>query len=210
MSSTRHGPDARAVGEVIASGMTLLELLFATSLTLLLVAALAPAWLSFQATTIGTTDHVVSLLQSRVALARLERDLRLATAEDESTSACSAMVEADANQFVVLTRSGADMTRELVEWEFTGGTMMRRRVPWSGGPPSTVTHSLFSDNKTMLEGVQPGATFRYLDRGKSVLGQTGPVDRTLIESVRISAFLRPPASPRAKAVPWSADISVGR
>ena len=53
------------------AGMTLLELLVGMTLTLVLAAAVVPVWLSLQAQTIASGDHVVSLLQSRVAVGPL-------------------------------------------------------------------------------------------------------------------------------------------
>ena len=191
-------------------GMTLLDLLMGMTLTLVLAAAVAPVWLSLQAQAVASGDHVVSLLQSRVAVARWERDVRLATAEGPGHSGCSPLLEADGAHVVMLTGSGKDGARELVEWEIVDGSMMRRRVEWPGLPPAHVTHSLFTDHKTMLEGLQGIAGFTYFAGGRKLSETLGETDLAAVDTICLEIEVRAQGPRRGGAVPVTASAEVGR
>lgn len=190
--------------------MTLLELLVGMTLTLVLAAALAPVWLSLQAQAVASGDHVVSLLQARVAVARWERDVRLATAEGPGYSGCSSILEADDAHVVVLTGSGRDGARELVEWEIANGSMMRRRVEWPGLPPTHITHSLFTDHKTMLEGLQSTACFGYFAGGRSLGRPSSEAQLAVIDTIELQVEARAQGSRRGGVVLVTSSAKVGR
>jgi hypothetical protein len=88
----------------------------------------------------------------------------------------------------VVTRSAADATPEIVEWELVGGSLMRRRGPWVGVPSGGVSHALFSDHKTMLEGLAAGGSFTYLS-GTRALADDATAERNAITDVVVQGAL---------------------
>jgi hypothetical protein len=126
-------------------------------------------WVSFQAVASEEGDRTVWLAQARVATARLERDVRVAGIEACPFPNSSIVLQADPSQVVILTRPGGSGATVLVEWELVNGTLMRR---WGGCPalrPAAFPHSLYSDNKTMLERVDTaGSSFSYRVAGREV------------------------------------------
>jgi hypothetical protein len=189
--------------------MTLLELLVGLALTLIIAAALLPAWLGLQSSAVAGGDRAVSLVQSRVAVARLERDLRLAGAGG-GRGGGGGLVEADGVHLVLLT-SGADGTGcEVVEWEFVGTALMRRRAPEAAAPELPVTHAVFRDHKTMLEGVVAGAAFAYLSGGRLLAEPLAAEDLLDVEEVRIEASLVGPTGKVTEALHLTMEASVGR
>ena len=175
------GRDSRTPGH--ETGFTLIELLVGLALALCIAAAAAPLWLSLERTGSRETDKTVQSLQGRVAVARLERDLRLASAAGCPFSVTVPVLEASPSQVVFLERTGEDDAPILVEWEITNRALMRR---WGFCPevrPTDFRHSLFRDHKTMLEDIDPESSFAYV-LGDAVL--PGPIpaeDLDAIEAV---------------------------
>jgi prepilin-type N-terminal cleavage/methylation domain-containing protein len=163
-------------------GFTLIELLVGLALSLMLALAIAPLWIAAEKVTVEGGDRVLATFQARTMVARLERDLRLASALGGGGLECAPVVEADGHHLVVVTRSASDAAPEIVEWELVGGSLMRRRGPWVGVPAGGVPHSLFSDHKTMLEGLAPGGSFAYLS-GTRALADDATSERDAISDV---------------------------
>jgi hypothetical protein len=168
----------------IGTGFTLVELVVGLALALCLALAVAPLWATLQSGGVKETDDTIRLLQGRVATVRLERDLRLASAGGCHFAVVGPVLEASASQVVFLERAPDGAAPLMVEWELSGRSLMRR---WGSCPlerSTTVRHSLFDDNKTMLEDVQAGSAFSYVVRGK-VLGSVGSSDLDSISAVMI-------------------------
>jgi len=165
-------------------GFSLIELLVGLALSLMLALAIAPLWMAAQKVTVEGGDRVLVTFQERTMVARLERDLRLASALGGGGLECAPVVQANARHLVLVTRSAASATPEIVEWELVGGSLMRRRGLWAGMPGGVVSHSLFSDHKTMLEGLAAGGSFTYLS-GARALADDATADRDAISDVVI-------------------------
>jgi prepilin-type N-terminal cleavage/methylation domain-containing protein len=168
-------------------GFTLIELLVGLALALTITAAVAPLWFSLESAGARETDRTVHSLQGRVAVARLERDLRLASAAGCPFSVSAPILEASDSQVVFLLRTEAGGAPTLVEWEIVNGTLMRR---WGVCPPlrpSVFKHTLYLDHKTMLENVAPGSGFRYVVEGvpatEPILGeQLDAIEAVLLDA----------------------------
>jgi len=146
------------------------ELLVGLALALCLAAAAAPLWLSLERAGTREGDRTVQWLQGRVAVARLERDLRLASGVGCRFPVNGPLLEATADQAVFLERTQPGESPILVEWELAGGALMRRWGDCPATRPSWYRHSLFRDHKTMLEGVRPGSAFSYVVDGVETPG----------------------------------------
>ena len=156
------------------SGFSLVEVIVGISLVLVLSAALLALWTGLERSGVRDGDRMVELIQSRVAIARLERDVRLASALGCAFVAETALLDAEAGQFVLLTRTVESGPPSLVEWEVVGSSLMRRKGPIPQTRPGAFSHSLYSDNKTMLEGLNPGSRLHYLAGGREL---TIPITR---------------------------------
>jgi hypothetical protein len=168
-------------------GFSLIELVIGLSLTLCIAAAALTLWTGLERTGTNAGDRMIRLIQGRVAVARLARDLRLATAWGCPFPTPGVLLEARANQVVILTRSTESGGLFLVEWELVGGSLMRRRGGCPATRPASVEHSLFVDHKTMLEGVTPSSRFRFFASGAEVASPVGLADLQMIDEVRIEA-----------------------
>ena len=180
-------------------------------LSLMLALAIAPLWTTAEKVTVEGGDRVVATFQARTMVARLERDLRLASALGGGDLECAPVVEADGHHLVVVTRSAADATPEIVEWELVGGSLMRRRGPWAGVPAGGVSHSLFTDHKTMLEGLAPGGSFAYLS-GTRALADDATPERDAITDVVVQGAVIVGGRPDVPGalVPFRAAMRVAR
>ncbi len=164
-------------------GFTLVELIVGLTLAVCLAVAIAPFWTTLQRAGAEATDETVCLLQGRVAIARFERDLRLAGAGGCQFAVTWPVLEASASQLVFLERQGPGAVPLLMEWEIVCGSLMRRWGPCPSARPQTYAHSRYRDSKTMLEGVQGASAFGYVVRGGIVPGPVPEKDLPLIEGV---------------------------
>lgn len=145
-----------------SAGMSVIELLLGLTLALCLALGVAPLWTSSQSLAVAEGDETIWALQGRVAAARFEKDLRLATAAGAPFSTGSAVLQAGPLQVVLLVKSEEEQSPILVEWEIAGGALMRRWGPCPATVPPTFAHALYLDSKTMLEGVDAsGSGFSY-------------------------------------------------
>lgn len=161
-------------------GFTALELLLGVALTILLALGCAPLVFSIQQTGSRDADRTVRVEQARVAAARLEKDLRTGTAVGCPFVVSCPILQATPKQIVFLgTREGVEGLT-LFEWEVAGSSLMRRWGPCPSSCPESFPHSLYADNKTMLEGLAGDTCFSYLpDRP----GSEGPVASAELWSV---------------------------
>ncbi|MBC7294520.1 MAG: hypothetical protein H5T84_10565 [Thermoleophilia bacterium] len=151
---------------------------------------------------------MVKLLQAKVAAARFERDLRLASTQGCPFPVGGPLLAATPSQVVLLTRSQPGGQLELVEWEVVGQSLMRRRGPCPVEKPMVFPHSLYTDNKTMLEGVEPGTVF-HCQRGNLDLEM--PLQELCLGSVTtVSLYLAARQSGAGPAVYVEAAREVGR
>jgi len=148
-----------------SQGFTLIELLTGLALALIITVAVAPLWFSLENAGVGETDRAVRSLQGKVAVARLERDLRLASAAGCPFLVSSPILEASASQVVFLERTSETGALSLVEWEIVNGSLMRRWGVCPSTGPAAFGHTLYLDHKTMLEDLAPGSVFGYEVRG---------------------------------------------
>ncbi len=168
------------------SGFTVIEVLVGLLVTSLLIMAVAPMWVGLERRGSVWNDRVVVLLQTRVAAARLERDLRLIATEACPGLRGSALLDASASNMVFVT-SAAEGVPEIVKWEFTGGSLMRRRVPWPGYMPSSFGTGTFIDHKTMMERVAPGAKFIFYQGSAEVLPPIPAEGRAYVDRIAVTA-----------------------
>ncbi len=87
-------------------GFSLIELMVGLALAAGLAVAASCVWLSLATAGANEGDLTVKSLQGRVAVARFERDLRLASADGCPFASNAAVLEASASQVVFLLRSG--------------------------------------------------------------------------------------------------------
>jgi hypothetical protein len=177
-TSKRLRQDGRCLDE--GGGFSVIELIVGLALTVCLAVAVASLWLSLQGIGVREADRTVRLLQARVAVARFEHDLRLASAAVCPFLLSAPILEASPSQVVFLERPTAGAALILVEWEIVNGTLMRRRGTCPVARPVVFPHSLFVDHKTMLEGVKPGSVLSYLTGSAPVDTPADVVDPALI------------------------------
>jgi competence protein ComGC len=175
---------ARASGRRSA-GFTALELLVGIALTVLLALGVAPLVLSLQAAEVQEADRTVMMMQGRVAAARLERDLRMASAFGSSFSAEGPILEATPRQVVFVGRTGGKSGLSIIEWELSGSALMRRWGPSPGARPVSFGHSLYVDHKSMVEELADDAHLSYLVNGVVVSGKVPATDLAGVEAVVI-------------------------
>ncbi|NLE73901.1 MAG: hypothetical protein GX604_04630 [Actinobacteria bacterium] len=170
-------------------GFTLMEALVGLVVAVVLVVAVSGVWVGLERRGATWNDRVVLMLQSRVAEARLERDLRLATAEGCAGVGSGPIVAATPTEIILVSRCATNGDMELVEWELTGGSLMRRRIPWPGQLPRPLNHAAFTDHKTMLDGVVAAPGFRYLCGTQELPSPVTAEDRALIDTVEVRSRL---------------------
>jgi hypothetical protein len=167
-------------------GFTALELLLGMVLSVFLAMSIAPVVFSLQKTGVVESDRAVVLLQGRVAAARLERDLRMAGV-GYRLPAEGPVLKASDKEVVFLSHSGANNDPCVTEWEIVGSNLMRRWGPSPSSLPTVFIHSLYVDNKTMLEGLSGDAHFSFMIDGQVVEGTVRQSDLGWIEAVVLSA-----------------------
>jgi len=168
------------------SGFTIMELVVGVSLALLLALGVGPLVLFIQSSGSLEGDRSVAFMQGRVSGARLERDLRTASAEDCPFKVDGPVLQANDRQVVFLSRCSDDETLVMVEWEVVGSRLMRRWAACPTQKPLSFVHSLYVDNKTMLEGVGSDATFAYALDGGSSLAEVTERDLSKVAVVSLS------------------------
>lgn len=201
-------PGFRAVSRRLRAGFTLVEVLVGALLTLALFALMFPVWERLQQIAGDETEHAVAVAQTRVAVARFERDMRCASAVDTTGAECRAVLDATPSRLVLVSRPGREAAPELIEWEITGSSLMRRRGPWPGSLPGDFPKNLFTDHKTMLERVET-ASFSYDGAGFSGVSRV-PAERAGdVRRVTLSLRLQP-SGDRTRPVELHAHAAVAR
>jgi prepilin-type N-terminal cleavage/methylation domain-containing protein len=194
-------------------GFSLLELLMALSLTVCVALAVAPLWTSLETKAKVDGDRAITLLQERVMIARLDRDVRAASAACSMFPTSSALIQAAPSQIVLLCASSATEVPYLVEWEVANGAIMRRRGPCPRAIPGSVPHSLYTDNKTMLENVASSTRFAFTSASGKILAQPISGDGlSLVATVLLQGAARVPGAPAMspQATRFHAAFPVGR
>ena len=111
------------------------------------------------------------------------------------------MLQATASQVVLLVKTSGSTAPLLVEWELANDSLMRR---WGACPslcPSTFSHSLYSDNKTMLENVDMSrSSFSYRVAGNDAGLPLATADMPLVDTVSMELAARPLAAARGAVV----------
>ncbi|MCL5736202.1 MAG: hypothetical protein M1274_11540 [Actinobacteria bacterium] len=168
-------------------GFTAIELLIGLSLTLCIALAGLALWESLDRTGTAASDGMIRLLQGRVAVTRLSRDLRLASGQGCQFKTSGPLLEAKSNQIVVLSKASESGLSLMVEWELVQGNLMRRKGDCPLSRPGAFTHSLFSDHKTMLEGLKTGSRFRFFASGIEEQAPVAVADLGRIDEIRLEA-----------------------
>lgn len=181
MSSSRDLLSSRFGGRQAA--FTVIELLVSLAIVAGLMGVIGSLLVAQQKACAAQADQTLLAMQISVAGGRLEKQLRLAGAGGCPFATETPILEASPSQVVFLERSATGSTPGLVEWEIVGGSLMRRWGACPTGRPLTYSHSLYNDNKTMLEGVIAGSRFRYLVRGTLSDGPVAYSDLPLVEAV---------------------------
>lgn len=181
----RHDPP-RATGE---AGFSLIEILLGLSLALCLALGVAPLWVSSQSLGVREGDETIWVLQARVAVARFEKDLRLAGAQNCPFATGAAVLQATPSQVVLLVPASGSTAPLLVEWERVNGSLMRRWGACPAGLPSTFNHALYADNKTMLENVDTTQSrFTYLVAGCATAAPLSGTDLPLVDAIAVDLW----------------------
>jgi hypothetical protein len=162
---------------------TLVELMIGLTLAVCLAVAVAPVWVSLERGGADDADETIWFLQSRVALARFERDLRLSGAARCPFVVETSVLQATMSQMVLLERGVDGSPPVIVEWEIVKGSLMRRTGMCPQTRPTVFNHSIYIDSKTMIENLRSGSRFQYLARGKAVAVPASPSNVTSITAV---------------------------
>jgi len=194
-------------GRSLLDGFTLIELLIGLAIALALAVAIAPLWLSLEKAGAGEADCTIGLLQGRVAGARFERDLRLAGAAGCLFPTTCPILQASPSQVVFLERGTEGAAPTIIEWEITQGSLMRRVGRCPASRPSAFAHSLYDDNKTMLEQLQPRSSLAYVVDGVRVSGPVTVGDLVLIDSVELNIAANPAQGPGEVEICASARVA---
>jgi len=200
---------SKVVSKHYTAAFSLVELLVGLALVLALMAAAAPLFVALGRQSVREGDDTIKWVQGRVAVARLERDLRLASAAGCPFATCGPILEASPLQIVFLQASPSGETPLLIEWEITStGALMRR---WGTCPtlwPSIFPHTLYRDHKTMLEGLRPTSRLRYVLIGGGVASSVARAELTQIDRVVLDASTS--SAEAAGSAPVFAVARVGR
>jgi hypothetical protein len=181
---------SRQGGEDKLRGFSAIELLIGLGLTVCLALAVCPLWTNMGKAAAARTDMSVAVVQSRVAVARLERDLRLSSAAGCRFTTLGPVLQASNSQVVFLQRTGDGLEPVLVEWELSGRALMRRWRKCPAERPGEFAHSLYADHKTMLEQLETGGIFKYVVDGVTVPGPLSASELASIEAVMLEARVR--------------------
>jgi hypothetical protein len=173
------------------AGFSLIELLMGLSLALCLALGVAPLWVSSQSLGVREGDETIWAHQARVAGARFERDLRLTGSQHCPFATGATVLQATPLQVVLLVATSESTAALLVEWELVSGSLMRRWGACPANRPSTFSHSLYADNKTMLENVDmTRSLFTYLVAGSASGASLLAADLPLVDAVTVELTAR--------------------
>lgn len=187
-------------------GLSLIEVLVALCVSLVLLLGVAPLWVALLQGGVGAQGLLVDTQRWRVAAARLERDVRMASADAPRALGCGPLLEATSDRVVLITRSVQAEGLEIVAWEVAGGSLMRRRASLpAAGVPSVP--AAFQDNKTMMEGLESGL-FTYRAGPGSFDGAVPAADLGRVDAVEIECRLT--GTGRSAGVPVAAGAHLGR
>lgn len=168
-----------------AGAFTIIELMVGISIAACLALAIAPVWNSWERQGDGEADQSIWFIQSRVAMARFERDLRQAGAAHCLFVTGGPVLEATESQVVVLQRGEGDSPPLVVEWEIVKGSLMRRWRPCPPIKPASWSHSSYVDSKTMLEGVHAESSFAFYAGSKRLSVPVDEAHLALVTTVRL-------------------------
>jgi type II secretory pathway component PulJ len=168
-------------------GFSLIELLLGLSLALCLALGVAPIWISFQSLGAREGDETIWTLQARLAGARFERDLRLAGLRYCPFATAATVLQATTSQVVLVVTASDSTAPIVVEWELVGGSLMRRWGPCPAACPSTFSHSIYSDSKTMVEDVDTARSiFSFQVAGRAATAPVAAGDLPLVDVIAIA------------------------
>ncbi len=174
------------------AGFSLIEVLLGLSLALCLALGVAPLWVSSQSLGVREGDETIWVLQARVAIARFERDLRLAGPQNCPFATGTAVLQATPSQVILLVATSGSTVPLLVEWELVNGSLMRRWGVCPATHPSTFGHALYADNKTMLENVDTTRSiFKYLVASCAAAAPLSGTDLPLVDAVTVELSADP-------------------
>jgi hypothetical protein len=168
-----------------AGAFTIIELMVGISIAACLALAIAPVWNSWEKRGDGEADQSIWFIQSRVAMARFERDLRQGGAAHCPFVTGGPVLEATDSQVVVLEHGEGDAPPFVIEWEIARGSLMRRWRPCPLIKPASWPHSSYVDSKTMLEGVQAESSFAYYAGAKRLSAPVDEAHLALVTTVRL-------------------------
>ncbi|HZJ02621.1 MAG TPA: prepilin-type N-terminal cleavage/methylation domain-containing protein [Thermoleophilia bacterium] len=188
-------------------GFTLIELLVSMVLSLLLLLAVMPAGLAFVGLETEDAGRNIWLLQAEVASERLRMDLGAATTAGANSGPNAPMLQAEDKRIVFVSTSPFDRSAQVICWELTGASLMRRSVPWIGQVPPVVG---FSDSKTMLEEVGAGSRFTPTE-ARHLEGETADSAPAMddIRAIGLSLVRRSERAAEMASISY-APIGVGR
>jgi hypothetical protein len=178
-----------------AGAFTIIELMVGIGIAACLALAIAPVWNSWEKKGDGEADQSIWFIQSRVAVARFERDLRLGGAAHCPFVAGGPVLEATGSQVVLLEHGDGDALPLVVEWEIVKGSLMRRWRPCPQIKPTSWPHSAYVDSKTMLEGVEPESSFAYYTGTERLSAPVDEADLALVTTVRLQLVGGAPGAP---------------
>ena len=174
------------------AAFSLIELLLGLTLALCLALGVAPLWVSSQSLAVREGDETIWALQAQVAGARFERDLRLTGFQDCPFATGATVLQATPLQVVLLVKTSGSTGPLLVEWELVNGSLMRR---WGACPavrPSTFSHSLYADSKTMLENVDTARSrFSHLVANRAAAAPVSAADLPLVDAISMELTAQP-------------------
>jgi hypothetical protein len=168
-----------------AGAFTIIELMVGISIAACLALAIAPVWNSWEKRGDGEADQSIWFIQSRVAMARFERDLRLGGAAHCPFVTGGPVLEATDSQVIVLEQVEGDAPPFVIEWEIVKGSLMRRWRPCPLVKPASWPHSSYVDSKTMLEGVEAESRFAYYAGPKRLSAAVDEAHLALVTTVRL-------------------------
>ncbi len=178
--------NSRRSGSGPPSGFSAMEIMVGITLTVVLALGVGPLVVSTQGAGVRDGDRTITVLQGRVATARLEADLRTATADGSPFQSVGPILQATPRQVVFLAPMTGETGLKIVEWEIVGSGLMRRWGECPTQKPASFPNTLYVDNKTMLEGVGSDGVFTYFLQGAGLVESVTEHDLSRISVVGLS------------------------